>query len=476
MSEMTDRLPQLVLFTGLILCVPLLAYLALTRPGYFSDTTILGGVIALEFLLVALWLYRQVFLALILLAFLFAGTDLPVGGFWNVGRWVFLGAGAFVGSFIMLKERYGHFVLFHALAIFTILSALVSAAVSRYPGFALLKAVSLFLLFLYASTGARLAVLGRENRFLTGLLMGSEITTGIVGVLYLLGKEFLGNPNSLGAIMAVVAPVLLWGMLINPEPMVRHRRLLLFLLCMYMLFHSQSRAGLLAGFISCGLLCLALRRYRLFGQGVLVLLIMITSAAIINPNAFSKGVSSATSSVVYKDKDPTQGVFASRLSPWQTATDSIKRHLWFGSGFGTTDTGQDASNHLGKFATTAASTSENGSSYLTIVSWVGLIGVVPFLFLLLSLLNKIARTLLWMVHTGNPFHPAVPISMVLLAGLIHAGFEDWLFAPGYYLCVYFWSLAFIFVDFAPWAPLASFNVPWQPLAMRPSMSGAAPSR
>lgn len=473
---MTDRLPKLVFFTGLILSVPMLAYLALTRPVYFSNTTILGGLIALECLLVALWLYRRVFLALTLVAFLFAGTDLPVGGFWTAGRWMFLITGAFVGCFIMLKERYSHFVLFHALAIFAILSALVSAAVSRYPGFALMKAASLFLLFLYAGTGARLAIFGRENRFLTGLLIGSEITAGVVGAFYLMGNELLGNPNSLGAVMAVLVPVLLWGMLINPEPLVHHRRFLLFMLCMYMLFHSQSRASLLAGFISCGFLCLALRKYKLFGQGVVVLVIMITAAAIINPGAFSRRVSSLTSSVVYKDKDPAQGVFASRLSPWQTATESIKKHLWFGSGFGTTDTGQDASDHLGKFTTTVASTSENGSSYLTIVSWVGLVGVVPFAFLLLSLLGKIGRTMLWMLRTRNPFHPAVPISMVLLAGLIHAAFEDWLFAPGYYLCVYFWSLAFIFVDYAPWAPLASFSVPWRPLAVRPGVGAPAPSR
>jgi O-antigen ligase len=473
---MTDRLPKLALFAGLILSVPLLVYMALTRPFYFTNQTLLGGVVALELLLVALWFYRRVFFALIVAVFLFAGTGLPGGGLWTSGRWAVLGMGAFAGGFIMLKERSGRFVLFHALAVFAVLSALVAAAVSRYPGFALMKAVSLLLLFLYASTGARLAALDRENRFLTGLLMGSEIAAGVLAVLYLIGNELLGNPNSLGAVMAVLAPVLLWGILLNPEPLVYHRRLVLFFACMYLLFHSQSRAGLVAGFISCGLMCLALRRYKVFVQGVVMLLIVITSAAIVSPEKFAGTVSSLTSSVVYKDKDPGQGVFASRRAPWQAATDSIKKHLWFGSGFGTTDTGQDASQHLGVYSTTAAATSENGSSYLTIVSWVGLVGVVPFFLLLLSLVNKIARTVLWMMHTGNPFHPAVPIAMVVLTGLIHAMFEDWLFAPGYYMCVYFWSLAFVFVDLAPWAPLPSFSVPWSPLATQPGMSGATLSR
>jgi hypothetical protein len=33
--------------------------------------------------------------------------------------------------------------------------------------------------------------------------------------------------------------------------------------------------------------------------------------------------------------------------------------------------------------------------------------------------------------------------------MIHAGLEDWMFAPGNYLCVFYWSMAFIFVDQAP---------------------------
>ena len=473
---MTERLPKIVLTAGAILFPLLLVYVAYSRPWFFSNPNFLTQLIALELLLVALWMYRRVFLALVIVAFLCAGTDVPFGGMWTSARWGFLLAGAAVGCFIMLKERTGQFRLFHILAIFALLSALVSAAASRYPGFAFLKAVSLSLLFVYAGTGARLAVAGRENRFLAGLLSGSEIFVGAVAAFYFLGTEVMGNPNSLGAVMAVVAPILLWGMLIDPAPLVWYRRLVLYAVCMYLLFQSHSRSGLGAAFISCCLLCLALRRYKLFGQGMIVLLVIITSAAILDPGAFSAGVSSLTSSVVYKDKDPSQGLFASRQSPWQAATDSIRKHLWFGSGFGTTDTGQDASAHLSKFTSTSDATSENGSSYLTITSWVGLVGVVPFLFVLLALAGKILRTVLWMLNTGSPFHPAVPVAMVVVAGLLHAGFEDWMFAPGYYLCVFFWSLAFILVDVAPWAPLPIFAFSGRPWLMRQGMGGVAPSR
>jgi hypothetical protein len=38
---------------------------------------------------------------------------------------------------------------------------------------------------------------------------------------------------------------------------------------------------------------------------------------------------------------------------------------------------------------------------------------------------------------------------VVIAGLVHGAFEDWMFAVGYHVCVFFWSIAFILVDLAP---------------------------
>jgi hypothetical protein len=57
--------------------------------------------------------------------------------------------------------------------------------------------------------------------------------------------------------------------------------------------------------------------------------------------------------------------------------------------------------------------------------------------------------------------------MVMIAGLIHAGFEDWLFAVGYYLCVFFWSLAFVLIDVLP---IAAPNFAFTNAAFVPSPS------
>lgn len=476
---MTERIPKLVLILAALVCVPMLAGLVYTRPGYFGSPIYLGGLVLCEVLLASLWFYRQVFFPLILVAFLLAGMSLPLAGMWVAARWFFLSAGAFAGSFIVLKERRFRFGGFHVIAAFAVLAALVSAVVSRYPWFALLKAASLLLLFLYASTGARLAVAGREGRFFTGLLTGCELFVAAIAALHLRGLEAMGNPNSLGAVMGVVAtPILLWGTLLEERVFVHHRRQILLVVSLYLTFHSHSRAGMAAAFVSCGLMCLALRRYKLLGQGVLIVLIIVTSSAILDPDAFSKTVTTLTDKVVYKGREPGLGMFSSRETPWQAASESIRKHFWLGSGFGTTDNGLDAQQYIdgsNHFSTSEKVTSENGSSYLAIVTWVGMLGVLPFFLLLLVLMGNIIRTVRWMWNTSNPCHPAVPLAMVMVAGLVNAGLEDWLFAVGYYLCVFFWGLAFILVDFTPTAPFPRWSFKWQPSPVPQAWSGVAPN-
>lgn len=54
-----------------------------------------------------------------------------------------------------------------------------------------------------------------------------------------------------------------------------------------------------------------------------------------------------------------------------------------------------------------------------------------------------------MFKTADPRNFSVPLAMVVLGALVHAFFEDWLFAVGSYLCVVFWMAAFVLVDLAP---------------------------
>jgi len=64
-------------------------------------------------------------------------------------------------------------------------------------------------------------------------------------------------------------------------------------------------------------------------------------------------------------------------------------------------------------------------------------------------MQALARVFSYLRRTGDASHYSVPLMMIVIAGLIHAGFEDWLFAVGYYLTVFFWTQAFLLMDVVP---------------------------
>ena len=115
-----------------------------------------------------------VFLPLLMVAFLWAGMHVPLQSAWTGGRWFVLGVGAVIGYIVWMREPRRSFQTIHLLAFFCIGAAFVSATVSSYIQMASYKAVSLCLLFLYCTAGARLAVIGREERFFRGLIWGQR--------------------------------------------------------------------------------------------------------------------------------------------------------------------------------------------------------------------------------------------------------------------------------------------------------------
>ena len=453
---MNNRYSKFIVPGAILLTSLLAAYAAVYRPGYLSNGYYLGGLIFLQVLLAAVWKYEQRFFPLMVVVFLWAGMSVPFSGLWTAGRWAVLAVGAIAGFALYLRSAQHRFSSFHLVAMFCVLAALVSAAASSFPVVSFLKALSLLLLFLYGSTGARLALARREEKFFPRLLVFVEIMVYLSAVAYLvLRMPIYGNPNSMGAIMGVVAvPLLFWGVL-TAENKTRYRRMMVaLLLSAGLLFYSQARAGMLAAVVVCALTCLALRRYRLVIQGsiafvgVAALAIALTPSESIEDMPTRRGDSSLAGAILYKGHTD-DGMLGSRLSPWDETFTVIRQHPWFGSGFGTslTSAGEDVG--VGQYSTVSATTREHGNSYLAAMEGVGLLGVVPFFALVLMLALKVGGVFAWLRRSANPRHFAVPVAMVLAAGLVHAGFEDWLFAVGYYLSIFFWVLAFAFLDLLP---------------------------
>jgi len=436
--------------------VCLLAYLFFARPYYLTDHEMLSAIIIAQIVLAAVCKYRQAFFIIFIAAFLCAGTDMPLQSSWMQGRWFVLGFGALVGLAIYMKDHDHHFSTFHLIGMFCVLAAIVSALVSAYPEEAFLKAVSLLLLFVYGSSGARLAVpVLRPEKFFRGLLLACEFLNYFSAVAYfVLRWEIYGSPNSLGAVFGVViVPVILWGLL-TAESVVSRRRLgIELMVAMLVLLTSFARAGIAAAAISCLAVCIAMREYRLIAKGVAAVVVLATVAVMFVPlpeEAPKRDDSrSVTSMYLYKGK-PDEGLMGSRGGVWQKTWDVIKDHPWFGSGFGTSLTDVDLTQlALAHAHIDSRVTREHGDSYLAITEWVGLLGVVPFYFLISMIALNARRTLSMLRRTGDVWSPAVPAAAILIAGLVDAAFEDWMFAVGYYLCVFFWSIAFILVDLQP---------------------------
>ena len=458
-------------WTGIVLGLGLALYFIYFHLQYFGNVSFLGGILLLEVIVASLWKYDQRFFVLLIVAFAWAGMNVPLEGAWTGGRWLVLSAGAVVGFIVWTKNPSRPSGSLHLIAFFCICAAFVSATVSSYIQMASFKALSLFLLFTYCASGARLAVLGREDRFFRGLLWGCEIAVYITAICYFgLGESIWGNPNSLGMAMSIgVFPILLWGWLTSDGPAVKFRRLVALLLCTYLVHFSLARAGMASVVAVTLVFCFLLHQYKLLVKVLALVLLLVAVTGMLDAGALNKRLGGLKDAVLYKGHKE-EGVLGSRRTPWEKSIASIKEHPLFGTGYGTAPTGEDPGLGFGRFASSAETSREHGSSYITIVEWVGLLGVLPFVGILGVTASNVWKVCAWMNRTNNPRHYSIPLAMVVLAGLVHASFEDWLFAVGAYPCVYFWFFAFILADLVPGAaavPLASAV----PRASHPSPAG-----
>jgi O-antigen ligase len=438
----------------LLSCALFSTSILLFRPALFTDPLSLGGIVFIQVVVAAIWRFQQRFFALLMLCFLFAGTGIPPEGAWLTARWVVLGIGAVVGFVVYVKQRDLHFKAFHLAALICVISAIVSALVSDSPAIAESKALSLLMLFTYAAAGGRLALVRKKDQFFPVLLAVAEFGTYLTATAYLVFRfPFLGNPNSLGAIMGTVCvPVLLWGSFVAETKPERSRRTFAFGLALLLVLFSQSRASILGCVAACVLFCLAMRRYKLLVLGSVLALMLALLAVTLTPiedksaDLPVRHGGTLTSFFLYKGHD-ADGLFGSRKTPWQETLSVIQQHPWFGSGFGTDLSVNPFRRYADDVESPGNITREHGNSYLAILNWVGLLGVLPFACLLLFVAMYAARALLWLHRTQNRSLCCVPVAMIVVAGLIDVAFEDWLFAVGYYLSVFFWVMAFALVDF-----------------------------
>ncbi len=442
-----NRLQHFTYPAFLMLSCLMAAYAILRLPGYLTDAEFLGSLIFLQIMAAVLWRFEVRFFPFMMLTFLVAGTNVPgLRGPAGSARWAILAAGACGGLLLYLRKKPFRLRGFHLVAAFAALAALASAMVSAFAGASALKAVSLLLLFLYGSFGARLAVAGHEETFFNQLLLSGELLVYASIILYFgLHVEWFGNPNSLGAVMGVFAiPLLQWGALRTTERGPRLRLSFALALAWVLLLASYARAGILAAILASIFLCVGLRRYRFLLQLSAFVILCGLLVSTLFPR-YSES-SSSLAAFVYKGRE-NHDFMESRKSPWEETMQSVEAHPWLGTGFGTSDTGETASGEKAAPGTkTTVGAREHGNSYLEIIEWVGVLGIVPFAVILITLIVSVARVLRRMRSGHLSASPAALLAACVGAGLLHAFFEDWLFAPGSYLCVFLWTMAFLLQD------------------------------
>ncbi len=412
----------LILSASALLVVGVFLY----RPDYFSTSEGLSLLVGASVLVSVVANYRKAFLPATLVCFLIAGTGLPYHGVLLQARWIVLAVGAVLGLAVYMKTRVQSFKLVHLVALFCVLSAFVSA-----------------------------------SRFVGALVLGIEILVWASALCYFVFRfEVYGNPNSLGAAMSVAAiPVLLWAFL-TAQWRTRRIRLGVELgLAALLLLSSFSRASIGAAILSSVAVCVSLRQYRELIKGAAVTIVLAACVILFVPQQVEgpswDGPESVSSIFLYKGKRE-KGVFGSRRGVWQQTWDVIREKPWFGSGFGTSAVSEDmtkleyAEHHIDAWVIR-----EHGNSYLAIAEWTGLLGVAPFFALAALVAASATRTFLYVRRTGDFCSPAIPAAAIVMSGLLHATFEDWMFAVGYYICIFFWVMAFILVDLAPSASVAA---------------------
>jgi len=431
-----------VLFLGVCQTVlVLLLSVLLSRLLVSPDPVMMGAALAGFALVATLLWYEKLSLPVMLATFFWAGMGIPFRNIAEIVRWIVLGVAAAAGLLVWVMARKPfRFGYLHLLAALCTTIFLLSYATSPNPTMTILKASSVGFLFLYGSFGGLLYIGSRERSFFVVAKLACETAVYAIAIFYIiLADPVFGNPNSLGAIMAVVIwPFLFWDFLTIPKGPVWYRKLFAVILCAWILYNSLARAAFLAAAAATLFLLLAMRRKRMiFAFGVIALLgaLVISTFRPADWNTLIAGV-------VYKRMTDTE-VLESRRPRWQEASEEIQKAPWFGNGFGAA---KDISETWAGGVATQGLNRERGSSYLTLVASVGFLGAVPAVLLLLLLLTKIWRTCKRVRLSGCALDPSIPTAALLLAGLCHVLFEDWLLATGYYLSVVFWILAFFLID------------------------------
>jgi hypothetical protein len=377
----------------------------------------------------------------------FLGVSMPIvnrGGALNQFRWAMLFAlalGMILRSSVQKSRSVWHPM--HLCVFGFVLYAVISSSYSANGLMTALKAGTFGCLAVAAMLYGRLESGGQsggsckllDQVYGCAVVVALACALTVVHVLPMRPGYFagpFGNPNSLGAFIPLVAPVLLLELLrsFDKSPQIRAANVLLVIAYFVFLLMSRSRGGLAATFLACGWwLYFAHRRaFGLFLGGALL-------TAVIYGLYFPENVQNLNRVYVYKGESYVLRTRGPALSvTWEAAMESPLTGVGFGVSKGYSEDWEFG------FESGAAGR-EKVNSFLALVEEVGLIGAAFLLFPLAWVIVAATRRLMDFRRRhqmGEEFWVTLTLSACLVGGLANASVEAWLTSVGFFSTILFW--------------------------------------
>ena len=289
----------------------------------------------------------------------------------------------------------------------------------------------------------------------------SEATVG--GTLKIYGG--LTHPNALGAMIVMSLPVLLWiAYKERKKPLARWIWIALVAVALAELMRTVSRASILGAAMVLILFLMSLKiRVTVFYS------LLIMGALLIAASVDAELIHATYHDYLLKGQTEKKGILFSRERVWDKSYENAIAGGWFGAGYGVT---------IGHTVFEGGLTAETygrekGSTELAIVEETGMVGLMLYVILLLTLFTPLISA-----YIGEKDRDAKVVLGLITGGLcgitVTSLFEAWWVAPGSPESVFFWGLAGVGLCLAEKSRRASRSGSPRPIARVPVLSPASP--
>jgi len=275
----------------------------------------------------------------------------------------------------------------------------------------------------------------------------------------------LTHPNALGAMIVMSLPVLLWiAYKERKKPLARWIWIALVAVALAVLMRTGSRASTLGAAM---VLILFLMSLKIRVTAFYSLLIM--GALLIAASVDAELIHATYHDYLLKGQTEKKGILFSRERVWDKSYENAIAGGWFGAGYGVTI--GDTVFEGGLTAETYGR--EKGNTELAIVEETGMVGLMLYVILLLTLFTPLISA-----YIGEKDRDAKVVLGLITGGLcgitVTSLFEAWWVAPGSPESVFFWGLVGVGLCLAEKSRRASRSGSPRPIARVPVLSPASP--